>query len=181
MVRSVLEALAETVELERRTMALYARFSQIFSDDPKIREFWFEMARDEARHVGALELVATLLRLRGVDENTSIDVVAFDRAAVERLKTRLEEAARESQDSLPIQRALEIAVEIEETELEDVVGRLLKSVQQGDEYERCQRLLVHDLGNLSYMIERYCDNAALLQRCDALVNKHAEALSQFER
>ena len=57
-----------------------------------------------------------------------------------------------------------------------MVGDLLKALQQRDEYERCQRLLVHDLGELSYMIERHCQDPALLQRCDELVNHHAETL-----
>jgi len=52
----------------------------------------------------------------------------------------------------------------------------LKALQTPDEYERCLRLLVHDLGELSYMIERHSANPALLLRCDALVNRHAETL-----
>ena len=47
--------------------------------------------------------------------------------------------------------------------------RSAASVQDHDEYERCQRLLVHDLGELSYMIEQHCQDPALLQRCDELV------------
>jgi hypothetical protein len=176
---TVTDALKETVALERQTMALYARFSERFAADRKISEFWFEMARDEARHVGALELVATVLQLRGVSER--IDPTVFDQSTVRRSRALLESATRESESALTIQRALQIAVEIEESELEDVVGTLLRSVQQGGEYERFQRLLVHDLGNLSYMIERYCDDPDLLQRCDALVNRHAEALSTLER
>jgi hypothetical protein len=176
---TVTDALKETVALERQTMALYARFSERFASDRKISEFWFEMARDEARHVGALELVETVLQLRGVCER--IDSTVFDQSTVTRSRTLLESAARESEGALSIQRALQMAVDIEESELEDVVGSLLRSVQQGGEYERFQRLLVHDLGNLSYMIECYCDDPDLLQRCDALVNRHAEALSAFER
>jgi hypothetical protein len=172
---TVIDALRETVALERQTMALYARFSECFASDRKMSEFWFEMARDEARHVGALELVETMLQLRGVSDR--VDPSVFDQSAVTRSRKLLEKAANESKAALSIQRALEIALEIEESELEDVVGSLLRSVKQGGEYARFQRLLVHDLGNLSYMIERYCDNPELLQRCDALVNRHAEALS----
>ena len=51
-----------------------------------------------------------------------------------------------------------------------------RAAKQHDEYERCMRLLVHDLGELSYMIEQYCQDPALLQRCDELVNHHAETL-----
>jgi len=49
-------------------------------------------------------------------------------------------------------------------------------LQTPDEYERCLRLLIHDLGELSYMIERHSQDPALLSRCDALVNRHAETL-----
>jgi len=49
-------------------------------------------------------------------------------------------------------------------------------LNQNDEYQRCQRLLVHDLGELSYMIEQHCHEPGLLQRCDELVNHHAETL-----
>ena len=57
----------------------------------------------------------------------------------------------------------------------DLVADMLKAVKS-DEYERCLRLLVHDLGELSYMIEHHSEDPDLLQRCDALVNRHAETL-----
>ena len=93
-------------------------------------------------------------------------------AAAERVpvRQRILEVAEERRDPLAV------ALEVEETELEDKVGDLLKALQQHDEYERCMRLLVHDLGELSYMIEQYCQDPALLQRCDELVNHHAETL-----
>jgi hypothetical protein len=71
-----------------------------------------------------------------------------------------------------------VALEVEESEIEDRVGELLKAIKQEQEYERYQRLLVHDLGDLSYMIERYCQDQSLLSRCDELVERHAEALRQ---
>ena len=36
----------------------------------------------------------------------------------------------------------------------------------------------HDLGDLSYMIECYCQDTSLLTRCDALVERHAAALRE---
>jgi hypothetical protein len=69
-----------------------------------------------------------------------------------------------------------MALEVEETELEDLVADLLKAVQAPDEYERCLRLLVHDLGELGYMIEHTCQDSDLLARCDALMDRHAETL-----
>ena len=169
--REVLEA---TIALEKRSMALYARFAKAFVANPRLHEFWFGMARDEARHVGALDLVTTVLDFEGMLDSPC--PVTLGDACITRLTAVLDRGAREAEQGLSIERALAIALDVEETELEDKVGDLLKGLQQRDEYERCMRLLVHDLGELSYMIEQYCHDAALLHRCDELVNHHAETL-----
>jgi hypothetical protein len=93
-----------------------------------------------------------------------------------RLRAMIEHYMAEPDSAFPIQRTLAIAVEIEESELEDLVGDLLKALQERGEYERCQRLLIHDLAELSYMIEQHCQDSALLSRCDDLVNHHAATL-----
>ncbi len=173
-VLSTRELLETTIALEKQSMALYARFAKIFHQDPALHEFWFNMARDEARHVGALDLVSTVLEFEDVlDKPSPIAIRAED---IERSRTLLTHYLNEPADTLALERALAIALEVEETELEDMVGDLLRALRRNDEYERCQRLLVHDLGELSYMIEQHCHDPALLQRCDELVNHHAETL-----
>jgi hypothetical protein len=168
------EVLEITIALERQSMALYARFAHIFHSSRELWKFWFGMARDEARHVGALELVSTVLELEGMLDGPS--PVAIEDDAIARLRALIGGRLRESAETIPLERALAIALEIEESELEEMVGDLLRALQEQDEYERCQRLLVHDLGELSYMIEQHCHDLALLQRCDELVNHHAETL-----
>jgi hypothetical protein len=163
-----------TVALEKRSMALYARFAKIFSPQRRLHEFWFGMARDEARHVGALGLVATVLELEGVIDGPS--PIPVQETEMVRLREMIEHYMAEPDSAYTIERALAIAVEVEESELEDMVGDLLQALQERGEYERCQRLLVHDLGELSYMIEQHCQDSALLSRCDELVNHHAETL-----
>jgi hypothetical protein len=168
------ELLETTIALEKQSMALYARFAKIFHHDARLHEFWFNMARDEARHVGALDLVSTVLQFEDVlDTPSPIAIRAED---TERLRTLLTQYLNEPADTLALDRALAIALAVEETELEDMVGDLLRALKQNDEYQRCQRLLIHDLGELSYMIEQHCHDPALLQRCDELVNHHAETL-----
>jgi rubrerythrin len=166
------EVMETTIALEKQTMALYARFARVFAKEPQLHDFWFGMARDEARHVGALDLVSTVLEFEEKLDQPS--PVSLEHATIVRLRALLDRHRRAA--DVPIARALEIALEVEETELEDLVGDLLKAVEQGDEYERCMRLLVHDLGELSYMIEQHAHDPALLQRCDVLVNRHAETL-----
>src|SRR5579875_3922925 len=161
---SLREVMEATMGLERETMALYARYAKVFENEPKFREFWYSMARDEANHVGALTLVSTVLECEGVLEQKS--PFSLEDETVRRLRTLLAQAAQNAGPSLTI----------EESEIEDRVGELLKAVKQEREYERYQRLLVHDLGDLSYMIECYCQDTSLLTRCDALVERHAEAL-----
>ncbi|MGH8011594.1 MAG: ferritin family protein [Candidatus Binataceae bacterium] len=173
------EVLETTIALEKESMALYARFAQIFSSDPILHEFWFSMARDEARHVGALYLVSTVLELQ--DAIDKVSPITFDASSFQLLRGSLERCRKQADSAFDIQHALGVAVEVEETELEDLVADLLKGLQERDEYERCLRLLVHDLGELSYMIEQYCQDSALLQRCDELVNHHAETLRTTAR
>ncbi|HUY19839.1 MAG TPA: hypothetical protein VNE82_10440 [Candidatus Binataceae bacterium] len=168
------EVLDITIALERESMAIYARFARIFAAAPRLHEFWFGMARDEARHVGALHLVATVLELEGQLDRPS--PVAMRDATLRHVRELMASCERDDDAQISIERALKIALDIEETELEDLVSDLLKALQQRDEYESCMRMLVHDLGELSYMIEQHCQDAAMLQRCDALVNRHAENL-----
>lgn len=168
------EVLEVTIALEKQSMALYARFAKLFANDLPAQDFWFGMARDEARHVGALDLVTTVL-----DQEELLDKespISLEDATIVRLRGLLEKSRRDAAPGITLRRALQIALEVEETELEDLVSDLLKALQTPDEYERCLRLLVHDLGELSYMIERHSHDPALLSRCDALVNRHAETL-----
>ncbi len=168
------EVLDTTVTLEKQSMSLYARFAKIFAADPKLQEFWFGMARDEARHVGALALVSTVLEIEGkLDEESAI---SLEHSTIVRLRGLLAKYHRAAGARLKLDRALKMALEVEETEVEDLVAELLKAVQRPNEYERCLHLLVHDLGELSYMIERHCKDPALLRRCDALVERHAASL-----
>jgi hypothetical protein len=168
------EVIETTIALEKRSMSLYARFAKIFNGQPRLYEFWFGMARDEARHVGALGLVAAVLELEGVIDGPS--PVPVREAEMRRLREMIEHYMAEPDSAFTNERALAIAVEVEESELEDLVGDLLQALQERGEYERCQRLLVHDLGELSFMIEQHCQDPALLSRCDELVNHHAETL-----
>ena len=168
------EALETTIALEKQSMSLYALMAKIFAGDAKLRDFWFGMARDEARHVGALDLVSTVLEIDGLLDRPS--PISLEDSTILKLRAMLERFHREAGPGLKIPRALAMALEVEETELEDLVAELLKAVQAPDEYERCLRLLVHDLGELGFMIERHCADVGLLSRCDALCNRHAETL-----
>ena len=162
------------MELERRTMHLYCVFESQFSEPEELRGFWFDMAQHESRHFGALALVAGLLEsaskrsLRAVTSLTPARV-----AHLRRLLTRLQ---AEAERGVNIERAFEIALEIESSEIEVVVLDLLQTLKGEAERERAVKLLIHDLGDLSYMIEKHTSNHALLARADELLEQRVGRL-----
>jgi len=54
----------------------------------------------------------------------------------------------------------------------------LKVVKNPEWRERAIQLLIHDLGDLSYMIERHTPNEKLLARADALIERHVGGLAR---
>jgi hypothetical protein len=166
---TIREVLDVALELERKTMALYADFVRLFADDEELRQFWFNMARHEAAHCGALMLVECILKndpkLGGEAK------VLFDTSTGIRLRSLLTGYAREVRRGIPPARAFEMAIDLEGSELEDVVVDLLQVVRDPGWRDQSVKMLIHDLGDLSYMIEKRTHDEALLARADALVEK----------
>lgn len=168
---TIVDVLDLALDLERRTMALYAGFLSAFGDDEELRRFWFSMARGEAGHCGALMLVECLLR--DTPELGGNSAIRFDMSTGVRLRSLLTAYRREQRRGVTLERALEMAVDLEGSELEDVVVELLQVVPDPGWREQAVKMLVHDMGDLSYTIERFTDNAELLARADALVEARA--------
>jgi rubrerythrin len=164
-IREVLDA---AIELEKKTMALYLGFVKTFPRPEEVRNFWFGMARHEAGHCGALSLVESMIE---TDARAAKTRVWFDPTTVTRLRSLLSAYAREARGKVALERALEMAIDIEASELEDVVVDMMKVVKSPEWRQRAIQLLIHDLGDLSYMVERYTSNEGLLARADALVER----------
>lgn len=158
------------MDLERRTMALYCRFESLFAEPEEVRAFWFDMAQHESRHFGALALVAGLLD--SMPERSLPAAPALTRAHMLRFRTLLDEAEAEAHRGLTLPRAFELTLTIEGSELEDLVLDLLTAVKGERERERAVQLLIHDLGDLSYMIEKYGNSGTLLAEADRCIEQH---------
>lgn len=166
---TIAEVLEMALELERKTMALYAEFVRLFADDPELRQFWFNMARHEAGHCGALMLVECILR-NDPDLGGQARVL-FDSSTGIRLRSLLTGYRRELRRGVSRERAFEMAVDIESSELEDVVVDLLQVVQDPGWRDQAVKMLIHDLSDMSYMIEKHTKDERLLARADALVER----------
>lgn len=166
------------MDLERRTMQLYCKFESMFPEPDEVRAFWFDMAQHESRHYGALALVSGLL-----DSTPERDLPAapqLTRAHIVHLRELLTSAEAETQKRITLRRAFEIALAIESSEIEDLVLDVLTFLKGEAERERAVRLLIHDLGDLSYMIEKYAKSKTLLAQADHSIEQQLTRLRGAE-
>ncbi len=164
----------DAMELERQTMELYCKFESLFSEPEELRSFWFDMAQHESRHFGALALVAGLLR--GRKDRPLMLEPELHPERLEHLRRCLRAAHREAARGLSLARAFAIALEIESSEIENLVLELIQDLRGDAERERAVRLLLHDLGDLAYMVEKYGQDPELLARADALLESQVKRL-----
>src|SRR2546422_1624962 len=154
---TIREILDTAIELEKRTMALYVGFVKAFPRPEEVRNFWFTMARHEAFHCGALALVESIVQ--SDPRGAARTLVSFDPTTVARLRALLTAYVREARRGVRLERAFEMAIDLEASELEDVVADMLKVVRSPQWRERAIQLLIHDPRDLSYLLERYTKNA----------------------
>jgi hypothetical protein len=172
----VREVLGTALELERKVMELYVALLQKFPRPEEVRNFWFGMARHEAGHCGALLLVEAIVKTdpaRGAAAK-----VWFDQVVVTRLRALLGAYLQEIRKGISLERALEMAVDLEASELEDLVVDLLGVVRSERWRDRAVQMMIHDMGDLSYMVERYTKDEELLARADALIEQRRGGLGR---
>jgi len=136
--------------------------------------FWFDMAQHESRHFGALALVAGLLE--SAPQRTLRAAPTLTREHVVHLRDLLTRAEEEARSGVSLTRAFELALEIESSEIEDLVLDLLSALKGATERERAVQSMIHDLGDLSYMIEKYGGSKALLARADRVIERQLNRL-----
>jgi rubrerythrin len=171
---TVHEILRIAMDLEKRTMALYTAFSSQHAHEPELRRFWMTMARHEAGHFGALTLVESMIA-----NDPALEIgrkVWFDEVTVVRLKSLLTAYAREARQPVSVERGLEMAIDLESSELEDVVVDLMQVVKDGVWRDQAVQFLIHDLGDLSVMVEKFTRDPKLLKRADELLDRRVKAL-----
>src|SRR5437867_9514137 len=130
---TVREILDTAIELEKRTMALYVGFVKAFPRPEEVRNFWFTMARHEAGHCGALALVESIVE--SDPHGAARARVWFDPLTVTRLRSLLAAYLREARTGVSLERAFEIAIDIESSELDDVVVDMMKVVKSPEWHE----------------------------------------------
>ena len=164
MTQAVGDIIREASRLESLAMGIYTRLAATFRDEHDLHRFWMSMARHEAGHVGALALVGALIEQAGDSLRFEVedDVVRGAAAIIEQLHG-------EAGGPVTIDRAFEIAVELESLELEDLVLDLIHILSDPQARTQAEQMLLHDLSDLSLMIEKHCKSEDLLAKADTLV------------
>ena len=116
------DPLEEFSEIERLVGKVYFRFSHLFMDQPELRDFWWEMARQEEQH--ALILLACKILIQNYDDEELDPSISRENA--ERLKKHIRNYLGEGTPSITVEEAFKIALEIETSEIDVIYGKLLQ-------------------------------------------------------
>ncbi len=164
MTPTIKNLIEQARELESLALAIYTRLAATFKETPELQKFWMSMARHEAGHVGALVLINTLL-----DQSVAPVELRHDLRVSEEAAETVRRLHAEAAEPLSLDRAFEIAVELEGLEIEDVVLELIDILSDSTARQQAEHMMLHDLSDLSLMIEKHCQDEDLLARADALV------------
>jgi len=137
------DALSLLIALEERVARVYFHFFRAFRDDPDVGRCWWDMARDEYAHVGILKMVRDLVSPEA--EAGQIGTRLWSLVDV------VERCEQEAATADSLSRALELAFQIESSELNALAHRILQSLRSelpegaarpfAAEDDHCQRLV----------------------------------------
>lgn len=120
---SVVDPLKRFAEIEKLVSKVYFRFSHLFISDVELRDFWWQMAKDEEQHASILIACKAL-----VDnyEHETVDP-GIGREKADQLMEKMNSYLSRGTTSISVDEAFKIALEIESSELDAIYSELLKS------------------------------------------------------
>jgi hypothetical protein len=116
------DPLQRFAEIERLVSRIYFRFSHLFFTRPELRDFWWEMAREEEQH--ACILGACRAIIQNYEDETLDPTISREKA--QELTLRLNAFLARGIPSLPVQESFRIALDIESSEIDTIYGKLLQ-------------------------------------------------------
>ncbi|HEY7318279.1 MAG TPA: hypothetical protein VIE89_11955 [Candidatus Binatia bacterium] len=120
--REPFDPLLRFAEIERLVSKIYFRFSHLSMPQPKLRDFWWEMAREEEQHACILNACRALIENYEDEKlDPSISLLKADD-----LEGWLLAYIKRGMTSITVEEAFRIALEIESSEIDAIYGRLLQ-------------------------------------------------------
>lgn len=153
-------------EIERLVSKIYFRFSHLFMAQPDLRDFWWEMAREEEQHACILAACRAVIVNY---EDEKIDPSISRDKAVE-LEQRLKSLLDRGTPSLGVEDSFRAALEIESSEIDAIYSKLihLGGPQIATTMENLGVPASVQRQKLKAALRRHCANAELLLAAERL-------------
>jgi rubrerythrin len=160
------DPLLRFAEIERLVSKIYYRFSHLFLTRPELRDFWWEMAREEEQHASILAACRDMIA--NYQEESLDPMVSSDKA--DELAGRLHAFLSRGTPSLGVEKAFKIALDIESSEIDVIYGKLLQlgGPQIGKTMENLGVPASVQRQKLKAALRRFCSDPELLQAAERL-------------
>jgi hypothetical protein len=153
-------------EIEGLVSKIYFRFSHLFFPRPELRDFWWEMAKEEEQHACILNACRALIE--NYEDEKLDPSISLHKA--DELKRWLLAYLNRGMASIGVEEAFRIALKIESSEIDAIYGRLLqlggpkiaKTMENLGVPASVQRQ------KLKFVLRRFCSDPELLQSAEGL-------------
>ena len=109
--------------IERLAAKIYFRFSHLFLRHADLRDFWWQMAMDEEQHASVLLACKTII------DNIPREPMdpSINQETADHLESQLQAYLSNGTQSITVEKAFRIALEMETSELDVIYNNLLQS------------------------------------------------------
>jgi len=160
------DPLLRFAEIERLVSKIYYRFSHLFLTESELRDFWWEMAKEEEQHACILQACRALIE--NYEDETLDPNISRDKAL--ELSLRLNSFLAQGSASLKVEEAFRIALDIESSEIDAIYSKLLQlgGPQIGKTMENLGVPASVQRQKLKAALRRFCSNPDLLNAAERL-------------
>ena len=160
------DPLLRFAEIERLVSKIYYRFSHLFLTRPELRDFWWEMAKDEEQHACILQACRALIE--NYEDETLDPTISRDKAL--ELSLRLNSFLAQGSALLNVEEAFRIALDIESSEIDAIYSKLLQlgGPQISKTMENLGVPASVQRQKLKVALRRFCSNPDLLNAAERL-------------
>ena len=153
-------------EIERLVAKIYFRFSHLFLLQPELRDFWWEMAKEEEQH-GCI-LNACWAIIENYQDDKLDPTISLQKA--DELKMWLLAYLNQGKGSIGVDEAFRTALEIETSEIDAIYGRLLQlgGPKIANTMENLGVPASVQRQKLKFALRRFCSDSELLQAAEGL-------------
>ena len=160
------DPLLRFAEIERLVAKIYYRFSHLFLSRPELRDFWWEMAKEEEQHASIL--AACKAMIVNYEDDSLDPMISNDKA--DELAGRLADFLGRGTPAIEIEEAFRMALEIESSEIDVIYGKLLQlgGPQIGKTMENLGVPASVQRQKLKAALRRFCSDPELLREGERL-------------